>query len=186
MGEDITDTAIITGLLAGVADPYNMTDDDIAKVKGLMLKQKPLLRFYWNDTTVLEQAMASGEVVAAPAWNSSIATLRAQGVDVKYMTPKEGRLTWCCGLVLMADAAQIDKAHDLMDALLDPKAGEWLVNYGYGHSNNKTYALISEETLAERGLAKNIEEHLKNGVFSRENKRLDELQQMFEAVKSGV
>lgn len=186
MGEDITDTAIICGLLANAKDPYNMTDGDIAAVKELLIKQKPLLRFYWSDSTVLEQAMATGEVVAAPAWNSSIATLRGQGIDVKYMNPKEGKLTWCCGLVLTSEAKEIDKAHDLMDAMLSPDAGEWLINYGYGHSNLKSFERVSEQVLAERGLAKNAEEHLKNGVFSRDNVRLDDLQQMFEAVKAGA
>ena len=186
IGEDITDTAIICGLLAGVQDPYNMTDTDIAKVKELLIKQKPLLRFYWSDTTVLEQAMATGEVVAASAWNSSIATLRKQGLDVKYMNPKEGRLTWCCGLVLTSVAKEIDKAYDLIDAMLSPEAGVWLINYGYGHSNRKAFERVSEQVLAERGLAKNAEEHLKSGLFSRDNTRLDALQQMFEAVKAGA
>jgi len=186
IGEDITDTAIICGLLAGVQDPYAMTDADIAKVKELLIKQKPLLRFYWSDTTVLEQAMATGEVVAASAWNSSIATLRKQGIDVKYMNPKEGRLTWCCGLVLTAEAKETDKAYDLIDAMLSPEAGVWLINYGYGHSNRKAFEQVSEEVLAERGLAKNAEEHLKNGLFSKDNARLDDLQQMFEAVKAGA
>lgn len=186
MGNDITDTAIIAGLLVGVADPYNMTDDDIAKVKDLLLKQKPLLRFYWSDTTEVEQAMATGEIVAATAWNASVPTLLDQGIDVKYMNPKEGRLTWCCGLVLTAEAKEIDKAHDLMDAMISPEAGAWLIDLGYGHSNRIAFEQASEETLAARGLAKNVEEHLKNGVFSAENSRLDDLQQMFEAVKAGT
>ncbi len=186
MGEDITDTAIICALLAGVQDPYDMTDDDIAKVKDLLIKQKPLLRFYWSDSTILEQAMATGEVVAAPAWNSSIATLKAQGLDVKYMNPKEGRLTWCCGLILTSEAKEVDKAYDLIDSMLSPEAGEWLINYGYGHSNLKSFERVSEQVLSERGLAKNAEEHLNTGVFSSDNTRLDDLQQMFEAVKAGV
>jgi spermidine/putrescine transport system substrate-binding protein len=130
--------------------------------------------------------MASGEVVTASAWNSSIATLRKQGIDVKYMNPKEGRLTWCCGLVLTSEAKEIDKAYDLMDAMLSTDAGVWLIDYGYGHSNRKAFELVSEEVLAERGLAKNAEEHLKSGMFSRDNTRLDDLQQMFESVKAGA
>jgi spermidine/putrescine transport system substrate-binding protein len=183
MGEDITDTAIICALVAGIRDPYNMSDEDISKVKALLIKQKPLLRFYWSDSTALEQAIASGEVVAAPAWNSSLKELRAQGLDVKYMNPREGRLTWCCGLVLTSQAREVDKAYDLIDAILSPDAGEWLINYGYGHSNLRSFARVPEKTLAERGLSKNVEEHLKSGIFSRENPRLADLQQMFEAVK---
>jgi spermidine/putrescine transport system substrate-binding protein len=186
MGEDVTDTAVICALIAGVADPYDMTDEDIARVRELLTRQKPLLRFYWSDPTVLEQAVASGEVVAAPAWNSSITALKAQGVDVKYMNPKEGRLTWCCGLVLTSQAREIEKAYDLMNAMLSPEAGEWLINYGYGHSNLRSFARVSADVLADRGLSKNVEEHLRSGVYSRENRRLDDLQQMFEAVKAGA
>jgi len=186
MGNDITDTSIIAGLLIGAADPYNMTDEEIEKVRLLLQKQKPLLRFYWSDSTEFEQAMASGEVVLASAWNSSVATLRSQGIDVKYMTPKEGRLNWCCGLILQSNAPHPDKAHDLMDAMLDPKAGEWLINYGYGHSNRKAFELVSEELLAERGFPKDPTDFLKSGLFSKENTRLDKLQQMFEGVKAGL
>ena len=137
--------------MIGAADPYEMTDEEIEKVRLLLQKQKPLLRMYWSDSTEFEQAMATGEIVVASAWNSSVATLRSQGVDVKYMTPKEGRLNWCCGLVLQTNAPHPEKAHELMDAMLDPKAGEWLINYGYGHSNRKSFDLVTEELLAERG-----------------------------------
>jgi spermidine/putrescine transport system substrate-binding protein len=102
------------------------------------------------------------------------------------MNPKEGRLTWCCGLILTAEAKEIDKAYDLIDAMISPEAGVWLINLGYGHSNHKAFEQVSDEVLAERGLAKNAEEHLKNGLFSQDNSRLDDLQQMFEAVKAGA
>ena len=130
--------------------------------------------------------MATGEIVVASAWNSSVATLRSQGIDVKYMTPKEGRLNWCCGLVLQTNAPHPEKAHELMDAMLDPKAGEWLINYGYGHSNRKTFDLVTEELLAERGFPKDPSDFLKSGTFSKENTRVDDLQKMFEGVKAGI
>jgi spermidine/putrescine transport system substrate-binding protein len=186
MGNDITDTAIIAALLVGAADPYDMTDAEIEKVRLLLQKQKPLVRFYWSDSTEFEQAMATGEILVASAWNSSVATLRSQGIDVKYMTPKEGRLNWCCGLILQADAPQPEKAHDLIDAMLDPKTGEWLINYGYGHSNRKTFDLVSDELLAERGFPKDPTAFLQAGVFSKDNARLDDLQTMFEGVKAGI
>jgi len=184
IGEDITDTAVIAGLVAGAKDPHAMTDDEIAKVRELLLKQKPLLRFYWSDTTALEQAVATGEVVATSSWNSSASQLRQQGIPVRYMKPREGILTWCCGLVLSKDAPQPDLAYDLIDALIDPRAGEWLINYGYGHSNRKTFELVSEDLLADRGFPKDPVQHLQDGVFSKDNKRLDELQRMFEEVKA--
>ena len=186
MGTDITDTAVITGLLVGVEDPYNMTDADIAAVKAKLEEQKPLLRFYWSDPTQLEQGLATGEIVASTAWNSALPTLRAQGVDVKFMNPKEGILTWCCGAVLCADAPQPELAHELVNALISPEAGEWLINYGYGHSNKVSFTRVTPELLADRGFPADPTEYMKKGIFSRDNKRLDDLQQMFEAVMAGT
>lgn len=187
MGEDVTDTAIIAALLVGAKDPYDMTDEELAAVKELLVKQKPLLRFYWADTTALEQAMATGEVVASSAWNSSVLALRNQGIPVAYMNPKEGILTWCCGLVMIKDAPQVDKAHELIDAMISPEAGQYFITeFGYGHGNQKSFELVDDETLAAVGLPRDPTTLLEAGVFSSDNKRQDEITQMFEAVKAGI
>ena len=186
IGTDITDTAIITGLLTGAENPYDMTDEEIAAVKAKLAEQKPLLRYYWSDPTQLEQSLASGEIVASTAWNSALPTLREQGIDVKFMNPKEGILTWCCGAVLCKDAPQPELAHDLIDALIAPDAGEWLINYGYGHSNRVSFSRVSEDLLADRGFPADPTAYLKQGIFSQDNKRLDDLQQMFEQVMAGT
>lgn len=187
MGEDITDTAIIGGLLVGVADPYDMTDEEIAKVKAKLAEQRDLLRFYWSDTTVLEQALASGEVVAASAWNGTLAQMNAQGIPVTWMAPKEGTLTWCCGVILSPSATQLDKAYDMIDALISQEAGVWMMTQiGYGHSNKKAFEQVGAEALAKIGLPADPSEHLANGIFSKDNARLDALQTMFEEVKAGL
>jgi spermidine/putrescine transport system substrate-binding protein len=186
MGDDITDTGIITGLLVGAKNPYAMTDDELKKVKDKLAAQKPLVRFYWSDNTVLEQGLASGEIVAASAWNGTLAKMIEQNVPVTWMAPKEGMLTWVCGAVLTSNAPHVDKAYDLIDALISKEAGLWLINYGYGHSNKKAFEAAGAGALAKIGLPADPSEHLKNGTFSQDNKRLEDLQQIFEQVKAGV
>lgn len=187
IGEDITDTAIICALLIGAENPYSMTDEELQQVRELLQEQKPLLRFYWNDTTVLEQAMASGEVVAASAWNSSVVALKNAGVPVAYADPKEGILAWCCGLVVTSTATQLDLAHDFIDAMISPEAGEWLITeYGYGHSNRHALEMVDPALLEELGLPQDPTAMFERAVFSSDNKRLDELQAIFEEVKAGL
>jgi len=187
MGEDVTDTAIIAALVAGVANPYDMTDEELAAVKALLQKQKPLLRFYWADNTILEQALATGEIVAASAWNSSVLALRRQGIPVGYMKPKEGALVWCCGLVLASNAPHPDKAYELIDAMISPEAGQYFITeWGYGHSNKKAFDAVDDATLASLGLTRDPTDLLSAGVFSSDNTRQDEITQMFEAVKAGL
>jgi spermidine/putrescine-binding protein len=136
--------------------------------------------------TDMQKDFASGDLWIAYAWPADWAAMKAKGLKVAYMTPKEGRLNWCCGLVLQTGAPHPEKAHELMDAMLDPKAGAWLINYGYGHSNKVSFTRVTPELLADRGFPADPTEYMKKGIFSRDNKRLDDLQQMFEAVMAGT
>lgn len=152
-------------IYAGV-DPENVSDADLAAVRDLLVRQRPLLRMYSSDMTSIEQALASGELVAAMTWNSSPLELSKQGVPVRFANVKEGALTWVCGLVLAKGAPHYDKAHDLINAMIEAKVGKWLIeNYGYGHSNAKAYDMVSEADLMARGLAKDPLEILNAGVF---------------------
>ncbi len=152
-------------IYAGV-DTDNLQDADFEKVLALMKQQQELLRFRQSDMTTVEQALASGEIVAAMTWNSSPLELQNQGIPVKFADVKEGALTWVCGLVMTHDAPHVDKAHDLIDAMLSTEAGRFIIeDYGYGHSNTKSFDLVSDEALAARGLAKDVESILSKGTF---------------------
>jgi spermidine/putrescine transport system substrate-binding protein len=187
MGAAAEETVAIAAIVAGAADPFNLTDAEVAKVKDLLLKQKPLLRFYWDSNTTVEQGLASGELVAGTGWNSSAVTLRKQGLPVKFMHPKEGILTYCCGLVLAKGAPHVDAAYDLLDAMIAPEAGKWLIEtQGYGHSNHKTFELVDEKTLSDRGLPRDPTPFLSSGILFRPTGRLPEISSMFEAVKAGT
>lgn len=165
---DAIDGAVnVAALVAGAKDPFNMTDDELAKVKELLIKQKALLRFYWNDPTEAEQALASGEVVAAYTWNASLVNLRKQGLPIKYMQPKEGILTWVCGLVLMTQgAADEETAYAFLNSMLDAgDTGHFLIDgYGYGHSNRKSFETVDAKRLEDLGLPAQPSEMFKHSV----------------------
>lgn len=152
-------------IYAGV-DVNNITDDDIKKVRELLERQRPLVRLYTSDMTSVEQALASGEMVAAMTWNESAINLKGQGIPVKFASPKEGALTWCCGVVLHKEAPNFDKAHDIINALIDPRVGAYFINdFGYGHSNINAYDRVEEPRLAELGLSRKPMEIINNGIF---------------------
>ncbi|QEX17343.1 spermidine/putrescine ABC transporter [Hypericibacter terrae] len=185
IGDGMADTGLIVATLLKIKDPNNMTADDLARIKKKLLEQKPLLRFYWNDETTLEQALTSGEVVASSSWNGAAATLIDQGVPVKFVSPKEGALTYCCGLVRVKGGGHDDAAYDLMNAMSSPDAGKWLIEtYGYGHSNSKAFGMVAPEMLAKRSLPKDPTEMLGQGVYSTVSRHLAELSQILEEVKA--
>lgn len=111
-------------------------------------------RFLWTNASEVQQAMASGEIVAAYAWNDLVKNLAKEGVPVAYAKPKEGYFTWFCGLTLLntgkADSAL---AYDFIDAWLSPETGKALIEgSGYGHSNIKSFEISDPEQVKAMGI----------------------------------
>ncbi len=152
-------------IYAGV-DTDNLDDEALATVLDLLRQQRDLLRFRQSDMTTVEQALATGELVAAMTWNSTPLELTRQGLPVRFADVKEGALTWVCGTVLTSNAPNYDKAHDLINAMIAPEVGRYVIEeFGYGHSSSAAFDLVSDADLAARGLPKDPGELLDKGVF---------------------
>lgn len=191
MIDSLIDGVMVAAIYADAADPFDMTPEEVAKTKELLREQRPLLRFYSNDMTTIQQALASGELVAGVTWNDSYMALRDQGLPVAWMKPGEGAMTWTCGIALMAEAdpEKVDRSYEFIDAMLSPEAGVYeITEWGYGHANMRAFEQINEDDLRERGLPgnpKEIEAFLSSGIFQAPIQNEPELQQMFEEVKAG-
>jgi spermidine/putrescine transport system substrate-binding protein len=151
---------------AGVPFDQIQTDDAFERISAVLREQRPLIRMYTDDTTSSDTALAAGEIVAIMAWNSSVVTLTAQGVPVKFAKPKEGALTWVCGQMLHRDAPNIDSAYDILDSLISQRASTALIRgSGYGGPNRKSYDEFTDEELANLGLSRNPMDILQAGHF---------------------
>jgi spermidine/putrescine-binding protein len=145
-------TVECAALVLGMKNIFSVSDDQLKDVDTLARKQQGLLRFYWDDPTQLEQALASGEVVAAYAWNQSLVNLKKQGVNVAMMVPSEGILTWIAGFVMHKQAKNLDACYELISSWTSAESGAYLIdNLGYGSTNSKAYALVSSDRKAELG-----------------------------------
>lgn len=158
----------IAALVLGYSeeDIWHLSDDQLAEVRKLLQKQRDLLRFIWTSQTEALQALASGEIVAMYAWNDAYAQLRAEGVPVAYMQPKEGARNWICGLVLSSNPlADDDRIYAFLNSMMRPEAGAYLIDeWGYGAANMRSYDLVSPERLEEVGLT-DPDAFLENGIF---------------------
>jgi len=187
IGDNETDTLVLAAVYGQVPNPFDMSGAELSRVKALLVRQRPLIQLYWIAAEDIERRLASGDLVASSAWNASVVRLKSQGVPVKYMTPKEGIITWCCGLVLTKTASEIDEAYDLMNAMLAPEAGKWLITQqGYGHSNRKSFDLVDDRTLSDLGLPREVDQMLANSTFMRAVARQDVYRQTLDEVIAGV
>ncbi len=153
---DAADSIVqVAARVLGYDNIYSLSDDQLKEVKKLATKQRDLLRLYWSSATELEQAMASGEVVAAYGCNQSVVNLKKQGLAVDMMVPKEGIFTWIAGFTMHKKVKNETAAYDLIDAWTSPESGAWLIdNYGYGSTNTKAYDIVPKERLAELGFSR--------------------------------
>ena len=174
-------------LVLGYENIYTLNDDQLAEIKKLASKQRDMLRMYWSDATQLEQAIATGEVVAAYGWNASLVNLKKQGIDVAMMVPKERMFTWIAGFTMHKNVKNEQAAYDLIDAWSSAESGAWLMeNYGYGSTNLKAYEKADAKVLADLGISDPIAV-LNNSLFF---KSLDPVyekkyQTLFADVQSG-
>ncbi len=175
-------------IYAGVDFKDIASEEGFKKVAAIMRKQRPLIRTYTDDETTLEQALASGELVAAMTWDSSAVKLKGEGIPVTFANPKEGALTWVCGVMMHKDAPHPDKAYDVIDAMLSTDSGKWLISEnGYGHSNAKSFDLFSDDELAALGLSRNPADILSAGKFQVPQTQEFEtaMNKEFEKIKAG-
>ena len=189
MSDSLIDGVMVAAIYGGAKDPFNMTNEEVDVTRELLRKQLPLLRYWWSSPTDLENSMAAGELVATSSWNDAYTALKAAGINVKYMNPKEGAMTWVCGFCLASDAdpAKLEKSHDAIDAFLSPDSGVLsILDEGYGHANVHSYDLVPEGLLQERGLSKDPEAILNAGIFQEPIANEAVLQAMFEEIKAGL
>lgn len=181
----VHDTPVVAAMLAGV-NPFDMTPEEMKKVADKLREQRPLLSMYTTDMTSVEQALSTGELVAAMTWNASAVALKKQGVPVEFMKPKEGMLTWMCGFVMLKDAKNVDLAYDFINSRLEQDSGKYLIeSYGYGASTSTAFKAVPAKTLEDLQLPADPEVMLKSTVFTGPMKQNDALAKMFEKVKAG-
>lgn len=167
---------------------YNMRGDEL-RAAGEKWGNKALeiARFLWTDATTLQQAMASGEIVACYAWNDLIANLQAEGVPVAYANPKEGLFTWFCGLTLLNTGDGDEAAaYDFIDAWLSPETGKALIEgSGYGHANMKSFEIADPASIAAMGLSDPIKMMETSIVFrTPDNEAQEDQNRVWEELKA--
>jgi putative spermidine/putrescine transport system substrate-binding protein/spermidine/putrescine transport system substrate-binding protein len=89
--------------------------------------------------------------------------MKETGIPVVVVDPV---MPWMCGFCVSANAdGSEDQAYDYINAMLDPVGGaEMVKEYGYGHANSDTYALLDQAMLKEKGLDDPVA-LLSQGVF---------------------
>lgn len=102
-------------------------DEEIAKVKELLLEAKPKLLKY--DDTTFGELLKSGEAVMVEAWDGWCPTTEK---NIQFVVPKEGSDLWVDTMVIMKTSKNKEAAHAFINYVLDPEIHSWAatnINY---------------------------------------------------------
>lgn len=111
-------------------NPYVLTDEELARAKELLIKQKGLLLNRWNDEDTLERLLRAQAVWASPEWSGIYRRIHFDKLDGKsnlnmthVLKPKEGGLGWVDTWAITAgvkDSEKLELAHKWIDWRLRP------------------------------------------------------------------
>jgi spermidine/putrescine-binding protein len=124
--QDDIATLYMVAQYLGLDDPndpsklYNLSDEDLAKVKAKMLELRPNVRKYWVTAGDMTQLFESHEIVAGEGWPLMTNTLRQAKFPAGETIPKEGTTAWADHWVLTKGAKNLDAAYAWLEYSAQP------------------------------------------------------------------
>jgi len=143
-------------------DPYQLTDDQIAQVKDMLDKQRPLLRLYWGTGTDLAEAWVNKEVVISDAWPWITLQIKDAGGSVTEVFPKEGVTGWSDSWMISKNAKNPDLCLKWADYMIGPEGQMGIVNaVDYSITNKVVAEQLTPEQRTQLRLDNVAEEYAK-------------------------
>jgi spermidine/putrescine transport system substrate-binding protein len=131
-----------TALALGIKDPMNMTPDQINQVKSYLEQHRDQFRTLWHSDSELVNLFKSGEVVIGDGGQGVAQRMIKDGIPVKWVPPKEGPISWVCGLSMTSKAQNIAAAYRFINWQASAKAQAIRARDGYVVTNRAAMKLI--------------------------------------------
>ncbi len=132
-------------LALGLDDPMNLSDEEVEEAKNYVLENRDNFRAFAESDASMVNLFKSGEVVIADGGRGTTQTMIEDGVPVEWIAPKEGALSWVCGLAITSKAQNIPAAYKLINYYASPEAQAISGDMGFVAMNPKALPLVSPE-----------------------------------------
>ena len=127
-------------------DPFMLDDEQLAQVKDILVRQRPLVRKYWDLGGEVAELFLNGEAVIGDGW--SWITLQIQDSDgtVAEATPEEGVTGWSDSWCISNKAADPELALKWADYMIGPEGQMGVIeNLNYSITNSKVVETLPTE-----------------------------------------
>ncbi len=131
-------------------DPNSEKAEDLAAAEGVLMKVRPHVRYFHSSQYIND--LATGEICVSVGWSGDVLQAKTRGseaetpVNVAYVIPKEGAITWYDMLAIPADAPHPDNAHAFLNFIMEPAVAAGISDYvAYANGNSASLPLVSDE-----------------------------------------
>jgi spermidine/putrescine-binding protein len=108
--------------LAGAVDPYNMTEEELATVKGLLEQLKPNILRFAPQATDTFAALASGEAwIGTGNLGTDLRVKELGGPDLVVLSPKEGTVGWMDAEMIVKGGANTQLVKPFLELAEQPQ-----------------------------------------------------------------
>jgi putative spermidine/putrescine transport system substrate-binding protein/spermidine/putrescine transport system substrate-binding protein len=186
--QDDIATLYMVAQVLGLDDPsdpsklYNLSDEDLARVKAKMLELKPNVRKYWATAGDMTQLFQSGEIVAGEGWPLMTNQLRAAKFPAGETIPSEGTTAWADHWVLTKGARNLDAAYAWLEYAAQPFTQKLMSDVtAYNVANPAAKSYMTAENAA---LQKDIADYGTRVNFWQWGSKRDKYQEIWNEVKA--
>jgi putrescine transport system substrate-binding protein len=142
--------AFAAALIHAGRDPNGTGGDETQVVVDAYARIRPHIR-YFNSSRYIDD-LANGDVCLAMGYSGDVfmASDRAEeaenGMEIRYVIPKEGAVRWFDLIAIPKDAPHADNAHAFINYLLQPDVAAGITNYvAYANPNTAATPLVDPE-----------------------------------------
>jgi len=131
-------------------DPYELSDEQLAQVKDILLKQRPLVRKYWDFGQEVSDLLVNKEIVIADGWSWITLQTRAAKLDVQEVVPSEGVTGWSDSWCISKNAQNYDLALKWADWMIGDEGQIGITEVmNYSITNKDAAATLTPERQQE-------------------------------------
>ncbi len=163
---------------------YNLTDEQLEKVKVKLIELKPNIRKMWSTGGELTNLFESHEVQIAMGWPLMTNQLRARHFPIAETIPKENTTGWIDHLMITADSDHKELAYRLLEYLIEAKTQKQVVAVtGYLPANPGVAEYLTAEEKGNLHLD-DLDNYTKRIYFWQNVPRRDKYNQIWNEVKA--
>lgn len=174
-------TAIAVSAMAiGMDDPMNLTLDQVSEAGDFLADRVGQFRSFAESDASLVNLFKSGEVDIADGGRGTAEAMVRDGVPVEWIAPREGTLSWVCGLAITSSAENLDAAYKLIDYYASPQAQAISAEDGFIAMNPGALKLLPPDLRADAD-----PKTLESGIAQTEPEFIDSYDRALQEVEAG-